>query len=400
MLARSNGGVKGAAMGWTRRDLLRAAGLTATGLLTGCATVEQPAVAPPSPLPTVDGAGRSPDFPGERITLLVYSGLTEELYKQHFVPQFAAATGAQVVVDSAWTEGIARLQAAPQDAPPFDLVLTDPTQGLPAVEAGLFQQFDTAAIGNAQQFHPRLLDTAVWRNGYGLPFHSSAMTLATNVELHPQPYQTWAELVEAPPGEGVMLYNLPYMSLYTFAAMKAEQDGAVGQAAQLLRDDLDAVLAYAVDHRSLVTYFWPSTTDAVNALVHGNVAAGNIHGNGLLAPLREGEPVAGVIPPGDVAYVQLFFAVPQGVRNLELSLAAMNHVASEEFQRSLASSGEYAAAIPSVAQAQGAADKAWAQAFPSTDAEFDALRYYPYDVYAANAERIAEVWDRDVLRGA
>jgi spermidine/putrescine-binding protein len=390
----------------TRRRLLRQSGILAGALgagplLAACARVEPEAgagataTAAPTPPATASPPG---GFEGEAITLLVYSGLTEELYKQHFVPQFQAATGATATIDSAWTEGIARLEAAPEEDPPFDLVLTDPTQGLPAIAAGLFQQFDTGRIANAAAFAPQLLDTTVWEEGYGLPFHSSSMTLATNTELHPEPYRTWGELLSEPPPQGVMLYTLPYMSLSTFAAMRAEQEGDPAAGAQMLRDDLDGVLAFAVEHRDLVTYFWPSTTDGVNALVQGNVAAGNIHGNGLLAPIRDGRPVAGVVPPGTAAYAQLFFAVPRDVRNVDLSLAAMDHVASREFQEALASSGEYAAAIPEVAAAQAARDEAWAQAFPSTAEEFAALTYYPYDVYAEHADRIAEVWDREVLR--
>lgn len=395
----------------SRRELLRrgvlTAGVLAGGrLLAACASVEDASSGAASPTatgsaPAATGAsGGGGDFAGESITLLVYSGITEELYRQHFVPQFSALTGADVVIDAAWTEGIARLSAAPSEAPPFQLVQTDPTQGIPAFEAGLFQEFDTGRITNAERFHPKLLDTSVWRQSYGMPFHSSAMTLATNTELRSEPYQTWAELFAEPSDAGVMLYNLPYMSLYTFAAMKAEQEGAVGQAGAMLDEDVEGVLAFAVANRDVATYFWPSTTDGVNALVGGEVAAGNIHGNGLLAPLREGQPVRGVIPPGDVAYAQLFFAIPQGVPNLDLSLAAMNHIASEEFQTALASSGEYAAAIPSVAEAQAAQDEAWAAAFPSTADEFGSLSYYPYDGLAANAERIAEVWDTEVLRGA
>jgi spermidine/putrescine-binding protein len=384
-----------------RRALLRRAGVLAGATLLGaCARMEDAptagdAVGTPAP---GDAAAPGGEFAGQSLTLLVYSGLTEELYRRFFVPQFSARTGAQVTIDAAWTEGIARLEAAGRDDVPFDLVLTDPTQGLPAIAAGLFQAFDTSRVPGAGNFAPRLLDTEVWTRGFGLPFHSSSMTLATNTSLRSEPYRTWAELVEDPPAQGVMLYSLPYMSLTTFAAMQAEQQGAPGAGADLLRDDLDGVLAYAVEHRDLVTYWWPSTTDGVNALVQGNVAAGNLHGNGLLAPIRAGEPVAGIIPPGTAAYAQVFFAVPTGVRNLDLSLAALDHVASEEFQRALASSGEYAAAIPSVAAEQAARDEVWAAAFPSTPEDFETFAYYPYDVYTAHAERIAEVWDREVLR--
>jgi putative spermidine/putrescine transport system substrate-binding protein len=386
----------------SRRSLLRHSGTAlaaaaAAPLLTACARVDEtgegtvrPATASPA-----DGA-----FAGETITLLVYSGLTEELYRRHFVPQFEAQSGARVIIDSAWTEGIARLDAAPDDDPPFDLVLTDPTQGLPAVDQGLFQPFDVGRVPNARaNFHPNLLDTTIYREGFGIPFHSSAHTLGFNTDLVPDGLAAWGELLERTPDRGIMLYNLSYMSLYTFAEMRSDVEGLpAGSGVELMEEDLDAVLAFAVEQRDTVRYFWPSTTDAVNALVGGDVAAGNIHGNGLLAPIRDGAPVRGVIPPGSDAHVQLFFAVPQHVPNLDLALAALDHICSREFQQALAESGEYSCAIPDIAEAYGATDELWADAFPSSEEDFNNLKYYPYDVLTANADQIAQVWDRQVLR--
>jgi len=370
-----------------------ALGVAAAAALGGCADADLGQVDSASQGGTAPGG---PDFKGEPLTLLVYSGLTEQLYKRHFVPQFEAATGAKVTIESAWTEGIARLQAAPEGDPPFDVVQNDPTQGAPAIRAGLFQQFDVKRITNASRFAPQLLEADVWKQGYALPFHSSAMTLVTNTSLRPQPYRTWLELLTDPPKDGVMLYNLPYMSVYTFAAMKAEQDGKIGTAAQMLRDDPDSVLRFAIANRGLVKYFWTSTTDGMNALLRGEAAAGNMHGNGPLTPKREGKPVTGVRPPGDIGYAQLWFAIPQKVRNLDLSIAAINHIASPQFQAALAGSGEYSCAIPELAAAQAAKDPEWAATFPHTAADFAALTYYPYEALAR--ESIATTWDREVLR--
>ncbi|HEY0697891.1 MAG TPA: extracellular solute-binding protein [Micromonospora sp.] len=379
----------------SRRRLLRYAGaLTAAAVgpvLAGCADADLGAEGPAP----ADGQR----FRGESITVLVYSGVHEELYRKHFVQQFQRATGARVVLESAWLEGIARLQAAAGSRPPYDLMQTDPIQGQPAYEAGLFQRFDRSAVPNATRFAPRLLDTHVWRDSWGLPFVSSAMTLVTNTGLRAQPYQTWAELLTSPPPRGVMFYQQSYMSLYTFAAIRAELDGAVGRAADMITQDLDGVLAFARANRGLVKYWWPSTTDAVNAVVQGDVGAGNIHGNGLLAPMRQGRKVTGVIPPGDVAYTQLFFAVPKGVRNPELCEAALDFIASEEFQRALAGSGEYPSAIPEVAREQAARDALWARAYPSTDDQFAKLAYYPYEPLLEHADKINRVWDREVVRG-
>ena len=402
----------------SRRSVLHRGGLAlgaagAVPLLGACAgagdagTDPTEAAGAPSAEPTASASpsagsasGDGPDFSGEEITLLVYSGITETLYNDHFKPQFEALTGATVTIDSAWTEGIARLDAAPTENPPFDVVLTDPVQGLPAVDQGLFQQFDTAAVPNAEaNFHPNLLDTTIYAEGFGIPFHSSAMTLATNTELVTEPLTTWGQLLTDTPERGIMLYNLSYMSLYTFAEMMAEAEGLEpGMGVALLEDDLEGVLAFSAENASQVSFYWPNTAEAAAALVGGDVAAGNIHGNGLLAPIRDGEPVEGTIPTGTDAYVQLFFSVPQNVRNLELSLAALDHICSREFQQALAESGEYSCAIPDIAQDYAAVDETWAAAFPSSEEQFAALRYYPYDVYAANADRIAEVWDNEVLR--
>ena len=393
----------------SRRDVLRhgsmlAGAAGAIPLLGACAGGDDPVATATTPTATTEAtAAEAPagggDFAGEEITLLVYSGLTEDLYRANFVPQFEALTGATVTIDSAWTEGIARLEAAPDDAPPFDVVLTDPTQGLPAIEQGLFQQFDTGRVPNAAaNFHPSLLDTTVYAQGYGIPFISSAMTLATNTDLA-EPFTTWNELLTRTPEQGFMLYSLSYMSLYTFAEMMAEAEGMdPGQGRDLLEGDLEGVLSFAAANGDKVGFYWPSTSAGVDALVNGEVAAGNIHGNGLLAPIRDGAPVTGTVPTGTEAYVQLFFGVPQGVRNLDLSLAALDHICSREYQQTLAESGEYACAVQDIAEEYAATDELWAAAFPSTEAQFEALKYYPYDVYAANADRIAEVWDNEVLR--
>ena len=76
----------------------------------------------------------------------------------------------------------------------------------------------------------------------------------------------------------MMLYSLYYMSLYTFAAMKAAKDRAVGKAGEMMMNNMEkaGVLRFAKENRDAVKYWWPSTADAVNALVRKNVVAGNV----------------------------------------------------------------------------------------------------------------------------
>lgn len=337
-------------------------------------------------------------FRGQTIKALVYSGINENTWRKHFVPQFEAATGAKVVIDAAWTEGIAKLKTAPGTEAPFDILMTDPIQGYPAIDEGLFQKVNLGNVPNLQKFHARVREGRVLQESWGIPFVSSAMTLGWNTEAVPGGLESWQQLLEAPIRGNMMLYSLYYMSLYTFAAMKAAKENAVGKAAEMLASDMDNVLKFARDNRDAVKYWWPSTSDAVNALARKNVVAGNIHGNGLLAPMRDGRPVNGRIPPGDVAYVQLFLVVPKNVKNPALVEAALNHFCSEDFQRASAETAELPSNIPAIAQAYAAKDKVWATAYPDTAEEFNALRYYPYDAYFKNLNKVRTAWEREIIR--
>jgi spermidine/putrescine-binding protein len=338
------------------------------------------------------------DFAGQTLTALVYSGINENTWRKHFVQPFEEATGAKVVIDAAWTEGIAKLKTAPANQAPFDILMTDPTQGYPAIDEGLFRKIELKNIPNLAKFHKRILAGRVYDEQWGVPFISSAMTLAWNTEAYPNGLESWTQLLDGPARGNMMLYSQYYMSLYTFAAMKAEKDRAVGKAGEMMMNDIDGVLRFAKENRDAVKYWWPSTADAVNALARKNVVAGNIHGNGLLAPMRDKKPVNGRIPPGDVAYVQLFLVSPKSVKNPALVEAAMNYFCSEAFQRASAETGELPANIPAIAQAQGEKDNVWATAYPNTQAEFDQLQYYPYDAYFKHLDKIKTTWEREIIR--
>lgn len=385
----------------SRRDLLRRGGLTAAALaggslLAGCAEADTPDGAPAADT----GGEPGSDFAGQTLRLVVYSGLTENLYRDHFIDAFEQRTGATVELEAAWTEAAAKLASARGSDPPYDVIQSDPTQGRPLIDQGLIETLDPALVPNAANFAPRLLETSLWTDGFGLPFHSSAMTLSWNTELVSDGLTEWRQLLTTGGDRGVMIYKLAYMSLFTYAAMKAEADGAPGQAREMFETDLAGVFDYAAANTGNVSYYWPATTDGVNALVRGEVAAGNMHGNGLLATLRAGQPVRGAVPQESIGYAQLMFSLTKGSPVPELGHAALDFIASEDFQRALAASGEYAAAIPAVAQEQAAADEVWAAAFPHTDEDFAALQYYPYDAYYENQVMIEDTWNREILRGA
>src|ERR1700722_1778709 len=129
-----------------RQSLGQAAGL---GLgLAGCARQE----------PTQAG-----DYRGQTLRVFVYSGGLEQTLRNAFVARLEAQTGASVVLDPGWWDSIPKLKASPPGQPAFDLVLTDATQGYPAIREGLFQKIDLTRIPNREKVCPAVLDNWVYK---------------------------------------------------------------------------------------------------------------------------------------------------------------------------------------------------------------------------------------------
>ncbi|HEX2913208.1 MAG TPA: extracellular solute-binding protein [Chloroflexia bacterium] len=353
----------------------------------------------PAAAATTASTGATLPFAGRTLTVFVYSGLTEDTFRNVYGPAFEKATGAKLVLSPGWWDAAAKLQSSPDDQPPFDLVETDPTQGFPGIRQGLFQKLDTAKIPNAKSFAPQILNSSIYSDSWGLPFISSAMTLCWQNELVPGGLKKWSDLFSDGLKGKIMLYNAYYMSLYTFAVAKVEMDGKPGTARQEMASNLDGVLKFARDKRDWVKYWWPTTADAANALLQKNVSAGNIHGNGLITPIKESKPVGFTVPQNDQAYVQLFFVVPKTTKQLDLAEAAINFFASEQIQRDFGlKTGNLSVNIPAIAQEVAPQQPVWAKVYPNQPDQFTNLSYYPYDVYDKNDDKITKFWNSEILR--
>lgn len=365
----------------TRRRFLQTAGATVAGCLSGCG--ERP-------------SGPGP-FAGQELRVFCYAGGHEATMREVFVPAFEAATGAQVTLSPGWWDGIAKLKLAPPDDPPFDLIISDATQGFPAAREGLFAQLDLEKIPNYKKLVPAALDHWVFKDRYGITYPDSVMTLAFHRKHVAKPPERWADLLRPDLAGKIGLYTAYYMSLYTFACIRADADGKPGTAHDLIRTDLDGVLRFAREHRKRVKLWWPTSTDMILALANGDAVAGNMHSPEYLQALREKPDLAAAVPDHDRAFVQVFWSVPAGSKKKELAEAAIDAIFSEPLQLGFARKG-MATAIPAVAAQMAAEDPLWKHLYPHTQEQFAGLQYYPYDLYAEHAAHIADTWDRTVLR--
>jgi spermidine/putrescine-binding protein len=336
-------------------------------------------------------------FAGRQLRVFVYAGGHEQTMREVFVPRFEATTGATVTLHPGWWDGIPKLKAAPAHDPPFDLVISDATQGYPAVKEGLFAQLDLANIPNHQWLVPAALENWVFRERYGITFPDSVMTLAYNKPLVPATPQRWADLLRPDLTGKLGLYNSFYLSLFTFACIQVDVEGRAGTAHEQVKNDLNGVLRFAREQRDRVKLWWPTSTDMILALANRECAAGNMHSPEYVTALRERADLGATVPDADRAFVQVFWSVPAGSKNKDLAERAINAIFSEEMQLELARHGS-ASAVLTVAEKMAAADRFWKQLYPHTPDQFRSLRYYPYDVYAEHWDDLADTWDRTVLR--
>ncbi len=335
----------------------------------------------------------------QTLRVFVYAGGHETTMREVFVPAFEKQTGARVILDTGWWDAIAKLKASPKDRPAFDLMVTDATQGYPAAREGLFQTINVKALKHLDQIAPAVLDNWIVQKGYGITFPDSVMTLAYNKDMVPNAPMRWDDLLRDDLRGKIGLYNSFYMSLYTFACMKAARENKAGKAAEMVENDLDGVLQFAKDHRDRVKFWWPTSNEMILGLDHKDCAAGNMHSPEMLQALRESPNLGAIIPEADRAFVQLFWAIPEGTPNKELAERALDALFSPEMQLGFTRHGS-ATALLSVAKQRASEDPLWKQIYPHTEDQLRSLRYYPYDAYFRHWDDISTVWQREILRKA
>ena len=338
------------------------------------------------------------DFKGEELRVFTYAGAWGDQFTKNFAPLFKELTGADLIVELGWWDSIPKLKASPPGNPAFDLIMTDATQGYPAIREGLFQKVNMGNVPNAGKFAPEVMSNWVVEESWGVTWPDAAQTGVFNTEDVMEAPARWSQLMDSKYDNKLGMYNSFYFSLFTFACMMVDQEGNAGTARDVCNSDLGKVLEFAKSQRDRVNYWWPSSSDMALNLVQKNVIIGNIHSVDAFTPVREGEPIGVFVPEKDRASFQALWLVSKDTKKNALAEKAIDIFCGEQFQEIYASDGGFPTAIPSVAAKVGASDELWAQINPYKPEHFQNVGYYPYDAYFAQWDHIVEVWDKEVLR--
>jgi len=319
------------------------------------------------------------------LTVFTWAGPWGQTFERALKPLFEKATGATVLFDNGWGEEIPKLLIAPPDQPPYDVMIVAPFEVYAVIRRGHFEKLDWRKIPNARLFHPSALANWVFHDGWGLTWPDALHTGIYNSSEMSRPHG-WSEVLDRQPG----LYRASYMSLYTFAAARYP-----GRAGQAIDEDFADNFAFARAERHKIAHWWTTSPDMAFNLLRGNVKVGNIHSVDTFGLLRERRSLD-IFLTGDRAHFQAIWVVPRGTRNRELAHEFINQFASLAFQREYAAAG-FPSPIPEVAEEQALRDPLWARVNPHTNADFDALLYYPYDAYLKHWDDMTSRWNQEVL---
>ncbi len=345
-------------------------------------------------------SAQSKEFEGKVLSVFSYAGSFEDAVRTHLVPAFEEQTGARVRLDVGWWDMLPKLKASPPGQPVYDVVITDPTQGFPSIKEGLFQKLDKANIPNAKLLYSGLQENWVQADSWGINLPGSFMAMAFNSELASANPQHWAGLLDEQYRGKLSLYDAPYMSVFTFAMMKAGMEGRPGKGAEELKNNLQGVLDFAAKNRDIVRVFWGATGDFMAKLLQKEVTGGVGHSSDLFRAEGEGKPIRTTIPSEGTACVQMFWTITEGTKEKRLAETWINSFYATWFQKLW---GAYA--YEPVAQLEAAplaaeANETYNRFQPKTAEEWAAISFYPYDTYfeGDNWTEIVEFWERKVLR--
>jgi putative spermidine/putrescine transport system substrate-binding protein len=343
----------------------------------------------------VGGCSRSSDKP--TLNIFVYAGNHEAIMREVFVPRMEAMHPVKVVLHPGWWDGIAKLKASPGRKAPFDLMITDATQGYPAVNEGLFRQMNFDNIPNIQKLAPSTLANRIARERYGVTYPDSVMTFAYRRDSLAKPPMSWGDLFRDELRGKIGLYSSFYMSLYTFACVMVALEGKAGTAHDRIERDWPGVMKFAIENRERVGIWWPNSADMILALSRRDCGAGNMHSPEYLTALREKPELAAFVPDEDRAMVQVFWSIPEGAEQVEWAEKAVDLIFSPEMQLELARRG-MATSRPDVATQVSGEESQWSTLYPNTERQFQMLKYYPYEVYQRDWDAISKEWDQNVIK--
>ena len=183
----------------SRRRFLAAAGAGTATALAGCSALAGGGGGGGA---TAGESGSGPDFSGETLRVMVWSGNYADRFEETIKPMYEERTGGTLQVNRGWNEILAQIRSAPEDEPPFDVTITEGYFYLLGRADDLFLPVRSENVPNMDEVIDYYTDFRTTE--YGVPVDGAPTTLIYRNDMDFEPTQ-WSDLAsdEVQSGNGI-----------------------------------------------------------------------------------------------------------------------------------------------------------------------------------------------------
>ncbi len=171
----------------SRRTFLAAAGAGTATALAGCSALAGGGGGGA----TAGEGGSGPDFSGETLRVMVWSGNYADRFEETIKPMYEERTGGTLQVNRGWNEILAQIRSAPEDEPPFDVTITEGYFYLLGRADDLFLPVRSENVPNLEEVISYYTDFRTTE--FGVPVDGAPTTLIYRNDQDFEPSQ-WSDL--------------------------------------------------------------------------------------------------------------------------------------------------------------------------------------------------------------
>jgi spermidine/putrescine transport system substrate-binding protein len=318
------------------------------------------------------------EFQGQTLRVTAWSGPYAQAIRDVFVPSFEEATGAEIVVIDEWETIISRILAAPEDAPPYDLTITEGFTMFDGLESDLFLPIRYENVPNAVDLFPFFTsDVANAEVGgipgqdWGVPFAYGYQVIGYDKEelgFTPTSWNDiWSDKVTGNIGADSGFFNYALGA----AAFDIGLDPNSGDA-----DDITAIIDHMAELSDRMVWFTTGAISRAN-LLNDEVDIQIMYIEDI-SPISQDDPKFGWVFPeeGAMGWIDRW-SVVRGTQVQDLGEAFANHMLDPILQSAFAARETYWMANSKYTAPPGREDQ-----FPLTNEDLLArTNLWHYDIW-------------------
>lgn len=269
-------------------------------------------------------------FAGEDMAVVAWSGAYETLFRDTVAEPFNELYGTRVEVLGGWDQIVSKIQAAPEDNPPYDLTVADEYTSLTGLAEGVFLPTDANKVPNLAEVFPWFYETRPeTAQGFGAPFSGGGNHLLVRSSTGLKP-ESWATLWD-PAASGRVTLDKGYW--WWMLAIAAVMDGRAPGIDEIYDQEMaEAVFARLEEIK--VARWSADGAELARLLEAGEADVAPIYSTDVRAfqetygdEFQIGNPVE-----GSPTYVDWYFKV-RGTRHGDLADLFLDYMLSAEAQQ-------------------------------------------------------------------